>query len=119
MDMENLKLIGWEKGWESNFSLVRRVSDLSKITIQVVFHLSTIFSLTHLHNFLSKLTQSDYVFPEHTHFRRQLAYVKAARKRFQKSGKISEMESYVNKAFFPFSEDPVSPAPEKWSVMSV
>ena len=66
----NLKLIGWEKGWES---LARRVSDLSKITIRVVLHFSTIFSLVHLHNFLSKLTPSDYVLPENTRFRRQLA----------------------------------------------
>ena len=110
MDMETLKLIGWEKGLESDFSLVRRVSDLSKITIRVVLHLSTIFSLVDLHEFLSKLTPSDYVLPEHTRVRRQLVYVKAAKKKFQKNGKISEMESYVKKAFFPFSEDPVSPA---------
>ena len=110
MDMETLKLIGWEKGWDSDFSLVRRVSDLSKITIRVVLYLSTIFSIADLNTFLSKLTPSDYVLPEYTRVRRQLAYVKAAKKKFQKGGKISEMESYVNKAFFPFSEDPVSPA---------
>ena len=27
MDMETLKLIWWEKGWDSDFSLVRRVSN--------------------------------------------------------------------------------------------
>ena len=69
-----------------------------------------IFSIADLNTFLSKLTPSDYVLPEYTRVRRQLAYVKAAKKKIQKGGKISEMESYVNKAFFPFSEDPVSPA---------
>ena len=64
------------------------MSDLSKITIRAVLHLFTIFSLD-LHEFLSKLTPSDYVLPEHTRVRRQLVYVKAAKKKvFKKMGKF-------------------------------
>ncbi|XP_065685093.1 uncharacterized protein LOC136097065 [Hydra vulgaris] len=106
-EREILKLyIGWEDGWENeyNFNFVKRVTDTSKITNNVISILLTVFHPKALFTFLSFLLPIEFNMPNIDVLNKMCRKIKQRKKDSKKY-----FEASKNEAFFKMQ---LSPAPQ-------